>query len=51
MSPAGTFPPFEEIRAMVTIQSAAAIEIYWWSTNNLTKAYFNWLALGPIGIG
>ena len=50
MCPAGTFIPFQEIRAMVTIQSAAAIEIYWWSTINLTKVYFNWLALGPIGL-
>lgn len=49
--PAGTFPPFEEVRSATTIQSAAAIEIYWWSTNNLTRVYFNWLALGPIGLG
>ena len=50
VSPAGTFPPFEEIRWQSTIQSSAVIEVYWWSTNNLTKVYVNWLALGPIGL-
>ncbi len=47
---AGTFPPFEEVRFQSTIQSSAAIEVYWWSTNNLTKVYISWLALGPIGL-
>lgn len=47
---AGTIPAFEEIRFQTTIQSAAVIEVYWWSTNNLTKVVINWLALGPIGL-
>ena len=47
---AGTFPPFEEVRMQSTIASAAVIEVYWWSTNNLTKLYVNWLAMGPIGL-
>ena len=47
---AGTFPPFEEVRMQSTIQSAAVIEVYWWSTNNLTKLYVSWFAMGPIGL-
>lgn len=50
VSPAGTTPLFEEIRYQVTIQSNAFIEVYWWSTNNLTKLWVNWLAMGPIGL-
>lgn len=50
VSPAGTTPLFEEIRYQVTIQSAAVIEVYWWSTNNLTHLWVNWLAMGPIGL-
>ena len=50
VSCAGTLPLFEEVRFQATIQSAAVIEVYWWSTNNLTRVYVNWLALGPIGL-
>ena len=50
VSPAGTNPNFEEIRFQSTIQSSAVIEVYWWSTNNLTSVWVNWLALGPIGL-
>ena len=46
----GTLPLFEEVRFQSTIQSSAVIEIYWWSTNNLTRVYVNWLAFGPIGL-
>ena len=50
VSPAGTTPLFEEIRYQVTIQSNAVIEVYWWSTNNLTALWVDWLAMGPIGL-
>jgi hypothetical protein len=50
VSPSGTWPPFEEIRYSVEIQSAAVVEIYWWSTNFITRVYVNWFALGPIGL-
>ncbi len=50
VSCAGTLPMFEEVRMQSTIQSAAVIEIYWWSTNFLTRVYVNWLAFGPIGL-
>ncbi len=50
VGPSGTTPLFEEIRFQTTIQSASVIEVYWWSTNNLTKVQVNWLALGPIGL-
>lgn len=50
VSPAGTFPPFEEIRFQATIQSSEVTEIYWWSTNNLTKVYVSWFAIGPVGL-
>ena len=46
----GTLPQFEEARFQSTIQSSSVVEIYWWSTNNLTRIWINWLALGPIGI-
>ena len=50
VSPAGTKPLFEEIRFQATVQSAAVFEVYWWSTNNLTRVYVNWLAIGPIAL-
>jgi hypothetical protein len=33
-----------------TIASASTVEVYWWSTNNLTRIWVNWLAMGPIGL-
>jgi hypothetical protein len=47
---AGTLPSFEEAVMQTTVQSSSTIEVYWWSTNNLTRIWVNWLALGPIGI-
>ncbi len=47
---AGTLPNFEESIIQTTVQSASTVEVYWWSTNNLTRIWVNWLALGPIGI-
>jgi hypothetical protein len=46
---AGTLPAFEESQISVVIQSSATFEVYWWSTNNITRIYINWLAMGPIG--
>ena len=46
---AGTLPLFEESTMQTVIQSAATFEVYWWSTNNLTRLYIHWLAFGPIG--
>lgn len=47
---AGTLPAFEESIIQTTVQSKTTIEVYWWSTNNLTRIWVNWLALGPIGV-
>jgi hypothetical protein len=47
---AGTLPAFEESVMQTTVQSASTVEVYWWSTNNLTRIWVNWLALGPIGL-
>ncbi len=46
----GTLPAFEEARFQAPIQSSSTFEVYWWSTNNITRLYINWLALGPIGL-
>ncbi len=50
VSISGTLPAFEEVRFQSTIQSAGVFEVYWWSTNFITRVYINWLALGPIGL-
>jgi hypothetical protein len=47
---AGTLPSFEEAVMQTTVASASTVEVYWWSTNNLTRIWVNWLALGPIGL-
>lgn len=47
---AGTLPSFEESVMQTTIASASTVEVYWWSTNNLTRIWVNWLAMGPIGL-
>lgn len=47
---AGTLPSFEEAVMQTTVASASTVEVYWWSVNNLTRIWVNWLALGPIGI-
>jgi hypothetical protein len=47
---AGTLPSFEESVMQTTVQSKSTVEVYWWSTNNLTRIWVNWLALGPIGL-
>ena len=46
----GTLPAFEEATIQAPVQSAAVVEVYWWSTNNITRIYVNWLAFGPIGL-
>ena len=50
MTPTNTVPGFKDVRVMVTVQSAAVYECYWFSANNLTRVDFFWLALGPIGL-
>ncbi len=50
VSCSNTTPLFEEVRFQVTFQSAATVEVYWWSTNNLTLVSVSWLAIGPIGM-
>ena len=50
MTPTNTVPGFKEVNVMVTVQSAAVYEVYWFSVDNLTRVDFFWLALGPIGL-
>jgi hypothetical protein len=46
----GTLPAFTEITGLQAIvQSAAVMEVYWWSAANITQIYINWLAIGPVG--
>ena len=48
----GTMPAFEEVSQLQAIPSSPAImEVYWWSVNNITRIYINWIAIGPIGLG
>ena len=47
---AGTLPSFEQVVMQTTVQSKSTVEVYWWSVNNLTRIWVNWLAMGPIGI-
>jgi hypothetical protein len=47
----GTLPGFTEITGLQAIvQSAAVMEVYWWSAANITRIYINWLAIGPVGV-
>lgn len=47
----GTWPAFEKIyEPQIGAVNPGKYDIYWWSINNLTKIYFNWLAIGPIGL-
>ena len=47
----GTLPAFTEITGLqAVVQSAAVMEIYWWSAANITRIYINWLAIGPVGV-
>jgi hypothetical protein len=47
---AATLPLFEQVDIQAPIQSASVCEVYWWSVNNITRIYVNWLAFGPIGL-
>ena len=47
----GTLPGFEEVYALQCIAASRAVmEVYWWSINNITRIYINWLAIGPTGL-
>jgi hypothetical protein len=46
-----TMPGFEAVYALQAVAASRAVmEVYWWSVNNLTRVYFNWLAIGPVGL-
>jgi hypothetical protein len=50
VTPINTTPLYKDIRCQAPLTSAAAMEIWWFSANNLTAATFTWLAIGPIGL-
>lgn len=43
-------PLFQDVRLQVNIQSAGAVEVYWFSAVNITLLWVHWLAIGPIGL-
>jgi hypothetical protein len=45
-----TFPLFERAVVQPNHASTTALEVYWWSDNNLTALWVSWLALGPIAM-
>lgn len=45
-----TFPLFERAVVQPNHASTTALEVYWWSDNNLTALWVSWLALGPIAL-
>ena len=46
-----TLPVFEAVYALQAVAASRSVmEVYWWSVNNFTRVYFNWLAIGPVGL-
>ncbi len=46
-----TLPGFKEVSQLqAVVVNPEKIEVYWWSVDNLTRIYINWLAIGPVGI-